>query len=132
MWLPYTYRRRCILLLPGTFPQDFHTEERFDVITLLAVVEHIPENKLHKVVDSCWNHLKPGGRVIITAPHPFVDKILDVLKLFRIIKGLSLEEHHGLNPEVLPDVFCRWKLIKKERWELGCNYLFIFETDLCF
>ena len=107
----------------------FATDERFDVITLLAVVEHIPENELHKVADTCWNHLTPGGRVIITVPHPFVDKILDVLKFFRIIKGLSLEEHHGFNPEVLPDIFNRWKLIKKERWELGCNYLFIFETD---
>ena len=115
-------------LLPGVFPQDFRTDERFDVITLLAVVEHIPENELSKVADACWHYLKTGGRVIITVPHPFVDKILDVLKFFRIIKGLSLEEHHGFNPEVLPDIFNRWKLIRKERWELGCNYLFIFET----
>ena len=125
-----TIQTKSYTLLPGSFPNDYHTDERFDVITLLAVVEHIPENELHKVADACWNLLTPDGRVIITVPHPFVDKILDVLKFFRIIKGLSLEEHHGFNPEVLPDIFSRWKLCKKERWELGCNYLFIFETGL--
>ncbi|MCE2402811.1 methyltransferase domain-containing protein [Candidatus Poribacteria bacterium] len=117
-------------LIPGTFPHDFSTCDCFDVITLLAVVEHIPEAELSKVADACWDYLKTGGRVIITVPHPFADKILDVLKFFRIIKGLSLEEHHGFNPEVLPNIFNRWKLIRKERWELGCNYLFIFETDI--
>ncbi|MXV78118.1 class I SAM-dependent methyltransferase [Candidatus Poribacteria bacterium] len=125
-----TIKTKSYTLLPGSFPKDYHTDERFDVITLLAVVEHIPENELHKVADACWNYLTPYGRVIITVPHPFVDKILDVLKFFRIIKGLSLEEHHGFNPEVLPDIFNRWKLCKKERWEFGCNYLFIFEIGL--
>ncbi len=125
-----TIQTKSYTLLPGSFPSDYHSDERFDVITLLAVVEHIPENELHKVADTCWNHLTPDGRVIITAPHLFVDKILDVLKFFKIIKGLSLQEHYGFNPEVLPDIFNRWKLRKKERWELGCNYLFIFETGI--
>lgn len=114
-------------LLSGNFPQDFVDCQGFNVITLLAVVEHLPENELHKVADTCWNYLTHGGRVIITAPHPFVDTILNALKFFRLIKGLALEEHHGFNPEHLPDIFKRWNLIKKERWELGCNYLFIFE-----
>lgn len=57
---------------------------------------------------------------------PRVDKILDALKFFRIIKGLSLEEHYGFDPECLPEIFNRWTLLKKERWEPGCNYLFIF------
>ena len=125
--IPTTIEFESYLLISGVFPRDFAANNRFDIITLLAVVEHIPEDELHKVADVCWHYLKTGGRVIITAPHPFVDKILEVLKFLRIIKGLSLEEHHGFNPKVLPDIFNRWKLIKKERWELGCNYLFIFE-----
>ena len=81
---------------PGAFPHDFETDQRFDVITLLAVVEHIPESDLQQAADTCWNILKPNGRVIITAPHPFVDNILNVLKFLRILNGLSLEEHYGL------------------------------------
>lgn len=114
-------------LLPGAFPQEFRTDERFDIITLLAVIEHIPETELHQVAAACYNYLIPNGRVIITAPHPFADKILNTLKFFRVVQGLSLEEHYGFNPERLPDIFNQWKLNKKARWELGLNYLFIFE-----
>ena len=114
-------------LVPGYFPHDFvDSSDMFDVITMLAVIEHIPESELYKLANACWDALRPDGRVIITVPHPHVDKILDILKALRIIKGLSLEEHHGFDPEQLPEIFNRWTLLKKERWELGCNYLFIF------
>ena len=109
------------------FPHDFYTEERFDVITLLAVVEHIPETELQHVAEACYKYLNPKGHIIITVPHPFADKILNMLKYLRVIKGLSLEQHYGFDPEQLTDIFNKWKLIKKERWELGLNYLFIFE-----
>ena len=118
------------LLLPGRFPQDFGVcESLFDVITLLAVIEHIPTAELTTLADACWKMLVPKGRVVITVPHPCVDNILNILKTFRIIAGLSIEEHHGFNPEELPDIFNRWTLLKKERFELGCNYLFIFEKS---
>ena len=116
---------RC-RLIPGYFPQDFVYSGAFDVITVLATVEHIPTDKLTAVADACWKYLNQGGRVIITAPHPRVDKILEVLKFFKIINGLSLEEHHGFHPNDLPNIFSRWTLIKKERWQLGCNYFFVF------
>ena len=36
-------------LLPGYFPRDFVECSRFDVITMLAVVEHIPMDVLREV-----------------------------------------------------------------------------------
>lgn len=113
-------------LLPGDFPDDFVYDSTFDVITLLAVIEHIPQDALPSVASTCWKYLNPGGRVIITVPHPIVDKILDVLKFFRLIEGLSLDEHYGFSPATLPQIFNRFTLLKKERWQLGCNYLFVF------
>lgn len=117
-------------LLPGRFPDAFETPQRFDVITLLAVVEHIPKGQLRTVANACYTYLRPSGRIIITAPHPIVDRILDALQLFRLINGLSLEQHYGFDPHCLPDVFKQAKLIKKLRWELGLNYLFVFEKPL--
>lgn len=114
-------------LVSGYFPQDFDRDCQFDVITLLATIEHIPSDMLSDVEASCWKYLAAGGRVIITVPHPFVDKILDVLKFFRIINGMATEEHYGFNPIVLPGYFCRWQLVEKQRWQLGCNYLFVFQ-----
>lgn len=117
-----TYR-----LVPGYFPRDFIAcGSPFDVITLLAVVEHIPVPELYEIAKACWNVLNPDGRVIITVPHPRVDRFLDILKALGLIHGLSLDEHYGFDPEQLPEIFNRWTLLTKERWELGCNYLFIF------
>lgn len=114
-------------LVPGYFPKDWVIDESFDVITMLATIEHIPSNRLPAVEEACWKLLSPGGQLIITVPHPIVDKILYFLKYFRCINGLALEEHYGFVPETLSDYFRRWKLVKKTRWQLGCNYLFVFQ-----
>lgn len=114
-------------LIPGYFPHDYNENIIFDVITLLATIEHIRIDDLPCVVDACWKHLKPGGRVILTVPHPSIDRFLSLLKKLRILEGFSLHEHYGFDPECLPTLFNGWKLVKKQRWELGCNYLFIFE-----
>lgn len=125
--LTHTYKFGNFHLIPGYFPYDFNENITFDVITLLAAIEHIRIDILPCIVNACWKHLKPGGLVILTVPHPRVDKILDTLKKLRILEGFSMHQHHGFNPETLPYLFKEWRLIKKERWELGCNYLFIFE-----
>ena len=114
-------------LIPGTFPHDYDGDITFDVISLLASIEHIPMDDIAAVVNACWKYLNPGGQVILTVPHPRVDRLLDVLKKLRIIHGFSMHDHYGFNPECLPDVFKSWRCLKKERWQLGCNYLFIFE-----
>lgn len=113
--------------LPGMFPDDFFMVKQFDVITALAVVEHIPEERLLSFADVCWMYLVSGGRVIITVPHPVVDRILDIMKRVRLIKGMALEEHYGFDPNNLPSIFSRWRIVKKERWELGLNFLYVFE-----
>lgn len=127
-YLTRTYNFGNFHLLPRYFPDDFAEDITFDVITLLATIEHIPVDRLRNVVDACWKPLKPGGLVILTVPHPHIDKILDVLKKLRILEGFSMHQHHGFNPECLPTLFNGWKLVKKQRWKLGCNYLFIFEN----
>ena len=52
-------------------------EEQFDVATLLEVIEHIPPDSLSAFMTSVAKALRPGGRLIITAPHtnvPVIDK----------------------------------------------------------
>lgn len=113
-------------LVKGYFPRDFNENRTFDVITMLATVEHIAMDGLPKVADACWDYLKPGGHVIITVQHPRVEGLLNLLKKFKIVEGFSMHQHYGFDPECLPDIFNRWQLVQKERWGFGCNNLFLF------
>ncbi len=113
-------------LVKGDFPKDFSEDRTFDVITMLATVEHIPMDSLPEVADVCWDYLKPGGQVVITVPHPRMDGLLMLLKKLQLVEGFSMHQHYGFDPECLPDIFNRWQLVKRERWGFGCNNLFLF------
>ena len=72
--------------------------------------------------------LSPGGRLIITVPHPFVDKILDVLFFLHLIEAETLDEHHGFEPNELFTYFSgALRLVLHERFQLGLNNVFVFE-----
>lgn len=52
-------------------------ENLFDVVFLIEVFEHIPNNKKKEIVDELYRILKPGGRLIVSVPSinlPVVDK----------------------------------------------------------
>lgn len=99
----------------------------FDVIVLLATIEHIHEKSV--IAKEAAKLLRTGGRVIITVPSPLVDKILDILIYLRIVDGMSLAEHHGFLPGDLPSIFFPegFKLKTKKKFQLGLNNLYVFE-----
>ena len=114
-------------LLPGTFPEALAGEREFDVVTLLAVLEHIPLEGQAERAEAIREHLKPGGRLVITVPSPAVDRILDVLRTLRLVHGMSLEEHYGFEPASVPDIFSRgFDLETARTFQLGLNHLFVF------
>ena len=120
------------VLYPGNFPNDFPSQDHlFDVITLLAVVEHIPVNQQTILATGCAVNLQQGGRVIVTAPSPFVDKILDLLLRFNLIDGMSLEQHFGFEPKLVPTIFlpCGFRLIDHKKFQFGLNNIFVFEKQ---
>ena len=116
-------------LVAGFFPQDMPVVEPFDVITMLAVLEHFPPSEYESLRDGCIKFLKPGGRLIITVPSAAVDQILAALKFFRLIDGMSLEEHHGYQVEQTTAIFPTksFRLLRREKFQLGLNNLFVFE-----
>jgi len=114
---------------PGYFPTVRPVHGNWDAVTMLAVLEHIPEEEQAGIVDACYDLLRPGGRVIITVPAHAVDHILAVLKFCRLIDGMSLEEHHGFEPADTKRIFNspRFHLRHHSRFQLGLNHLFVFE-----
>ena len=101
----------------------------FDVITMLAVLEHFPESDYDSLRAGCRRFLRPGGKLLITVPSPQVDLILKGLAWFRLIDGMSLEEHHGYEVGKTVEVFpAPWfRLVCHQHFQLGLNNFFVFE-----
>jgi hypothetical protein len=129
--LKKTIKSKKSIFLRGFFPRDINESIPmgvYDAIFALAVFEHFDEKSLLRSAKVIANTLTDEGLLILTVPHPFVDKILDLLLFFRLIDGQALEEHHGFNPESLVFVMSKTlQLVKHKRFQLGLNNVFVFK-----
>jgi SAM-dependent methyltransferase len=116
------------VLYAGLFP-DALPAIKCDVITMLAVLEHVPLDRQGELPRACHELLNPGGRIVITVPSPRVDDILRLLGALRLIDGMSVHEHYGFNAEHTPQIFTLplFRLTHRRRFQLGLNNLFVFE-----
>jgi 2-polyprenyl-3-methyl-5-hydroxy-6-metoxy-1,4-benzoquinol methylase len=119
-----------ISLRQGSFPGALSAADQqpFDMITALAVIEHIPEEELPHFFSSCFRMLRPGGLLVATVPHRHVDAMLSILKTLRWARGMSAEEHHGYEAEhTIPLAQAAGlQLMQHRRFQLGLNNLFVF------
>lgn len=117
-------------ILRGRFPEDLPDGRPFDAITMLAVFEHLTPEEHGPLTRACAAALKPGGRLVMTVPSPAVDQILHVLQFLRVLDGMSVEEHHGLDVRRTPTILTaegHLRLVKARRFQFGLNHLFVFE-----
>jgi 2-polyprenyl-3-methyl-5-hydroxy-6-metoxy-1,4-benzoquinol methylase len=114
--------------IQGSFPFGMPVGEPFDVVAALAVLEHVPENDQSAFAAGCGQHLRSGGRLVITVPSSRVDDILRVLKTLRVVDGMHEEQHHGFDPIKAIAMFEQAGLVleRHSRFELGLNHLLVF------
>ncbi|MCL4708496.1 methyltransferase domain-containing protein [bacterium] len=127
--LPYSTDRDGHKLIAGRFPDDLPDARPFDAITMLAVWEHVPPALQSSMARHCAQFLKPGGNLIVTVPSPKVDHILRFLRALHLIDGMSLEQHYGFDPKILPQLLsgAGLTLFKSEKFQLGLNHLLVFK-----
>jgi 2-polyprenyl-3-methyl-5-hydroxy-6-metoxy-1,4-benzoquinol methylase len=127
--LDHTSHNGRVALVHGRFPGDLPDERPFDTIAMLAVLEHVPTERLAALAADCARFLKPGGRLIATVPSRCVDRVVGALAVARVLDGMSLDEHHGFDAGRTPSVFAAagLKLIASRGFQLGLNNLFVFE-----
>jgi SAM-dependent methyltransferase len=126
--LDASIRTEKALLIKGWFPADLPQMPPFDVITLLAVFEHIPPSAQAEVARACAALIKPSGQLLVTVPSAWVDRILDVLEFARLVDGIAIEQHYGFDSRRTPAIFSAagLTLVKWKRFQLGLNNLFVF------
>ncbi len=106
-------------------------DEKFDVILMVAVIEHIWNQRF--LMEQLINMLKLSGRIVITSPSPFGNDIVhsfgsmiglfartavvDHVVIYNKRRFLNLAEHFEL------------KLIKYKRFQFFCNQLVVFQKN---
>ena len=115
----------------GGFPDAAPDGERFDAITMLAVVEHVEDTEIADWARACQRLLTPGGRVIATIPSPVVDRILHIGMKLRLLDGMDAHQHHGLDPQGVPGLFtdAGFTLETHDRFQWGLNHLIVLRKQ---
>jgi SAM-dependent methyltransferase len=65
----------------------------FNVITMLAVIEHLNPMKLVILFTEAYRTLQPGGMVILTTPAAWSDRLLHWMANINLVSPEEIEEH---------------------------------------
>ncbi len=65
----------------------------FDVVTMLAVFEHIEPRVLPRLLNEVYRVLKPNGLYVITTPARWSDGLLRLMARLRLVSAVEIEEH---------------------------------------
>ncbi len=100
----------------------------FDCCTALAVLEHLHDDELLQLGVDLADRLTASGTLVTTVPSPIVDPILDVMIRLRILDGMEVEQHHGVEVAHIPEILGKagWRVERRRRFEFGLNNLIVF------
>jgi len=74
----------------GTLP---YQDNFADIVTLLAVIEHIDPERVLNILREIKRILKNDGMLIITTPAAWTDSLLRLLAKFNIVSKKEINEH---------------------------------------
>lgn len=70
-------------------------DERFDVVTMLAVFEHVPRPALVQLMREIRRVLKPGGCYLLTTPAAWADPFLRLCAALGLVSAEEIDEHQA-------------------------------------
>jgi len=111
---------------------DIENEEKlpfgdnfFDVVSMLAVFEHIEPGKLVKIHKQIYRILKPGGMYIMTTPAFWTDRLLRFFAKLSLISDIEIREHKdSYNHSMISSVLQK-ALFQKDKLRFGYFELFM-------
>ena len=96
----------------------------FDVVTMLAVFEHIEPDRLSGVLYEVHRVLKPGGLYILTTPAKWIDELLRIMAKLRLVSPHEIEDHKDVyDHSKIISHLCRANFRKSS---ISCGYFELF------
>lgn len=68
----------------------------FDAVTMLAVIEHLPPERVPGLLADIRRVLRPGGTLVLTTPACWTDPLLRVLARLRLVSPVEIEDHKAV------------------------------------
>jgi SAM-dependent methyltransferase len=65
----------------------------FNIVTLLAVVEHLNPESMAQLLSEIYRVLRPGGRVILTTPAAWSNGLLHMMARVGLVSAEEINEH---------------------------------------
>jgi SAM-dependent methyltransferase len=90
------WARRSVILIQWDFDREPvlpFPDDHFDVVTMLAVLEHIEKPRLVPMVSEIHRVLRPGGIYVLTTPAWWIDPILLILSRLLLLSHAEIDEH---------------------------------------
>jgi ubiquinone/menaquinone biosynthesis C-methylase UbiE len=100
-------------------------DEYFNIITMLAVFEHIEEETSTKLLNDIYRILKPGGMYIMTTPSVWTDNLLKFMAKLRLVSSVEIEEHKALYNHVKICSILEEANFSKEKLRFGYFEMFM-------
>ena len=102
-------------------------DHSFNLVTLIAVIEHFTEDKIVEVFKEIDRVLHPEGLILVTTPTPRGDKVLMPMAALGIVSKEEVREHidGGITEEdmkmYLRNAELEYKTMRSGRFEFGMN-----------
>lgn len=101
-------------------------DETFNVVTMLAVIEHLTPESLQKLLTDIHRVLAPGGKYIFTTPVSWTHGLLKIMARLRLVSAEEIDEHEiqytrGQMEEIMAAAGFKGGNIETGTFELGMN-----------
>lgn len=102
------------------FPNNF-----FDIVTMLAVLEHLNPSRLSNILKEVRRILKPRGGLILTTPAPHATKMLAFMASLRLVSKDEINDHKMSYNKALMSKYLSKAGFPRERISFGYFDLFL-------
>jgi SAM-dependent methyltransferase len=110
-------------------------DRRFDTVTMLACLNHVPQSKRDQVLQEARRVLKDYGQLLLTMINPVVGVVVHAIRrrydLDQLERGIGEEEAKGLWDKEVKELLTesRLRLAETIPFVFGLNRLYIAEKD---